>query len=227
MIAMGVAALVFIIALINPFQDKKEKIPEEDLLEVVMATDKIEQSVKITAEMVEMKKIHKNAVPEEPITSIDEVVDKIALTPMFKGDIFTNEKAAETGSKMAGLASEVPLGMRAITMNVEQATGVSGMIRPSNTVDVISVIGDQEVSKSVLLLQDRKVLAVDRNTSFDAAKQDQENYYVTVTLLVTPEESVKFSLAQVIAQSNHVVLRNQEDIEILNIKDMTVIDLMN
>lgn len=227
MIAMGVAALVFIIALINPFQDKKEKIPEEDLLEVVMATDKIEQSVKITAEMVEMKKIHKNAVPEEPITSIDEVVDKIALTPMFKGDIFTNEKAAEAGSKVAGLASDVPLGMRAITMNVEQATGVSGMIRPSNTVDVISVIVEQEVSKSVLLLQDRKVLAVDRNTSFDAAKQDQENYYVTVTLLVTPEESVKFSLAQVVAQSNHVVLRNQEDIEILNIKDMTVIDLMN
>lgn len=225
-IAMGVAALVFIIAIINPFKSKENQISEEDLVEVVIAQDKIEQNVEITREMIEVKKIHKDAVPESPLTKIDDVLGKVALVPMFKDDIFIKGKVDEAGSVAAGLATAVEEDMRAITMNVEQASGISGMIRPGNKVDVISVLDEGENPISVLLLQDREVMAVDKNMNSNSSEQSEDSYYVTVTLSVTPEEAVEFSLAQVIAKSNHLALRNNEDLKILDLKNILQTDLV-
>lgn len=226
-IAMGVAALVFIIAIINPFKSDENEISEEDLMEVVIAQDKIEQNTKITEEMIEVKKIHKDAVPESPLTKIDDVLGKIALVPMFRDDVFIKGKVDEVGSVAAGLATAVEEDMRAITMNVEQASGISGMIRPGNKVDVISVLENGEQgSTSVLLLQDREVMAVDKNMSSKSSQDSEDGYYVTVTLAVTPEEAVEFSLAQVTAQSNSLVLRNNEDLKILDLKNIIQTDLM-
>lgn len=224
---MGVAAFVFILALINPIQGKKKKIPEEDLIKVVVAKEKIEHQTKITDNMVEVKKIHKEAVPEDPVTTEEEVVGKVAMVTMFSGDVFIPEKLAKVGSDSAGLGVVVPDGMRAITMNVEQDTGVSGLIKVGNKVDVISVIDNDQIhERAILLLQNREVLALDKVTSSTSDKQDSDNNYLTITLSVTPKEALKLSLSQTVGERNCVVLRNQEDLQLLKINNVKLKDLM-
>ena len=98
LIAMGISALVFIFAMLNPLESKKGKIPEEELTEVVVAKVNIDSQTELVGDMVELKKIHKDSVPQKAITSIEEVVGKVAMVPMFVGDIFTSEKLEEVGS---------------------------------------------------------------------------------------------------------------------------------
>lgn len=225
-IAMVIAAFVFIIALINPIQGKKEEIAEEDLVQVVMASVDIENKTMITDEMLEVKKIHKAAAPENSISKKEEVVGKISLVSMFRGDIFIPQKIEEVGGTKAGLAASVPLGMRAITMNVSPDTGVSGLIKVGNKVDIITILAEESSEMGVLLLQDREVLAIDNTINHDSVRNPEAGYYVTLTLSVTPEEALRFSLAQTIGMNNRAILRNQEDEEEVNLENITQIDLV-
>lgn len=225
-IAMIIAAFVFIIALINPIQGRKEEIAEEDLVQVVMARVDIGSKIMITDEMLEVKKIHKAAAPENSISKKEEVVGKISLVSMFRGDVFIPQKIEEVGGTNAGLAASIPLGMRAITMNVSPDTGVSGLIKVGNKVDIITILEDDPDTKGILLLQEREVLAIDNIINSNTAENPESGYYVTLTLSVTPEEALNFSLAQTIGMNNRAILRNQEDEEEVNLENITQIDLV-
>lgn len=224
LIAMGISALVFIFAMLNPLESKKGKIPEEELTEVVVAKVNIDSQTELVGDMVELKKIHKDSVPQKAITSIEEVVGKVAMVPMFVGDIFTSEKLEEVGSINAGLAMIIPKGMRAITMCVEEDTGVANLIKVGNKVDIISVIEDKGDNKNeeraILLLENKEILALDKEIGLNSDEKDKDSNYLTITLSVTPEEALKLSLCQVIGKSNRVVLRNQEDLELLGLPDV-------
>ncbi|TCU67839.1 pilus assembly protein CpaB [Tissierella praeacuta] len=225
-IAMIISGFVFIIALINPIKVKKEEIPEEDLVQVVMARVDIENKIKITDDMLEVKRIHKYLVPENSISKKEEVVGKISLVSMFKGDVFIPQKIEEVGNSSAGLAASIPLNMRAITMNVAPDTGVAGLIKVGNKVDIISILKEEPRERGVLLLQKREVLAVDNIINPNISEYTNEGYYVTITLAVTPEEALKFSLAQTMGISNRAILRNQEDGEVIDIESITQIDIV-
>lgn len=223
---MIIAIFVFIISLMNPMQGKKEKIAEEDLVQVVIASVDIKDKIQITEDMIEVKKIHKLSVPENSIFEKEEVVGKISLAPIFKGDVFKPQKIEEVGSAGAGLAASIPLGMRAITMNVAPDTGVAGLIKVGNKVDIASILDEDPHGRGVLLLQKREILAVDNNISSSTTENLDAEYYVTITLAVTPEEALEFSLAQTVGVSNRAILRNQEDEEEVNIESITQVDLV-
>lgn len=223
---MIIAALVFIIVLINPIQGKQEEIPEEELVQVVVARVDIGNKIKITDDMLEVKKVHKRLAPENSISVKEEVVGKISLVSMFMGDVFIPQKIAKVGSTSAGLAASIPLGMRAITMNVTPDTGLAGLIKVGDKVDIISILDEEPNERGVLLLQEREVLAVDNIINSNTDEYPDEGYYVTITLSVMPEEALKYSLAQTIGISNRAILRNQEDREEINIESITQIDLV-
>lgn len=228
LIAMIIAALVFMFMMINPMENKKDKIPEEDLREVVVAKVDIDAQTKLTNDMVEIKKVHKELVPENAITTVESVVGKATMVPMFAGDIFIPNKIKEIGSAEAGLAMVIPEGMRAITIYVEQDTGVAGLIKVGNRVDIISVLGDEKEERAILLLQNKEVLAIDKSIStVSNENKDDTSIYLTITVAVTPEEALKLSLSQVIGRSNRVVLRNQEDLKLLEIPDVMPRDLIH
>ena len=243
LIAMIIAALVFMFMMINPMENKKDKIPEEDLREVVVAKVDIDAQTKLSNDMVEIKKVHKELIPENAITTVESVVGKATMVPMFAGDIFIPNKIKEIGSAEAGLAMVIPEGMRAITIYVEQDTGVAGLIKVGNRVDIISVLGDEieenedgnknnrdtsKEERAILLLQNKEVLAIDKSIStVSNENKDDTSIYLTITLAVTPEEALKLSLSQVIGRSNRAVLRNQEDLKLLEIPDVMPRDLIH
>lgn len=83
----------------------------------------------------------------------------------------------------------------------------------------------QTVPKSMLLLQDVKVLSLDKNilNDYDTARNMES--YTSVTLEVTPEQALMVNLVE----DYHVVrliLRNQADHEIMEIDGITLYDLL-
>jgi pilus assembly protein CpaB len=91
----------------------------------------------------------------------------------------------------------IPDGMRAMSVRVDDVTGVSGFITPNSRVDVLVAgqTGDEESGRdqrSKLVLQNIRVLAI--GTSIEQ-REDKPVEVPTVTLLVTPDEAEKLTLA--------------------------------
>lgn len=83
----------------------------------------------------------------------------------------------------------------------------------------------ETVPKSMLLLQDVKVLALDKNILIDYDTAQNMEGYTGVTLEVTPEQAMMVNLVEYY-EVVRLILRNQEDHEILEIDGITLYDLL-
>ena len=128
------------------------------------------------------------------------------------------------------LAAKVPKKERAMSMPVDKISGVSGLLRPGDRVDIIGTfpVGseDQVIPESgggssvgyvtMTLLQNVTLLAVGKRISSVSGK-GKSNNYSTVTMSVTVEEAELLTIAQTRGDMN-LLLRNPEDVKIDRIK---------
>jgi len=99
------------------------------------------------------------------------------------------------------LASRLmPEGMRAVSINVDGVSGVSGLVNPGDSVDILATIAEGQGGrmsassiKTRLILSDVTVLAVDDRISRSASAYGEprayRRTYSTLTLAVTPLEA--------------------------------------
>jgi pilus assembly protein CpaB len=111
--------------------------------------------------------------------------------------------------------------MRGMSVKVDQVTGVSGFITPNSRVDVLvsgkPTGGGNKEQRSKMILQNVRVLA----TGMVIEQVDEKPKEVpTVTLLVTPDEAEKLTLASR-QQAVRLALRNYSDQEIVKTKGMS------
>jgi pilus assembly protein CpaB len=98
----------------------------------------------------------------------------------------------------AGLPPTIPLGMRAMSVRVNDVIGVAGFVVPGTHVDVIVTAhvsqGGSQDSMSRAVLSDIQVLAA--GTRLDQDKKDGQPIPTSVvTLLLTPADSERLALA--------------------------------
>jgi pilus assembly protein CpaB len=110
----------------------------------------------------------------------------------------------------------VPPGERAVTLGVNDRSGLSGMLKPNDRVDVLFLStqtapreGGGDRSSARVLLPNVTVLAVGTRTGLDSTPAE-EAAYGTVTLACAPEEAAALALAQSRGELV-LVLRNPED----------------
>src|ERR1700678_3806106 len=111
-----------------------------------------------------------------------------------------------------GLAPVIPVGMRAVTLRVNDVTGIAGFVLPGMRVDVL-VTGhppnsDSSVTATPVPLQNLLVLSAGTVMQPDARGQAMPAQ--TVTLLGTPEQAETLTLASADARIQ-LVLRNGSD----------------
>src|SRR5215207_7870693 len=106
---------------------------------VVVALNPIPLGAKITAEHLTTTPIPNGSTPEGAFRRIDEVVGRVAITPIGVREPLTSSKLAAVGIG-AGLSAVIPEGYRAMTVKVDDVVGVSGFVMPGSFVDVIAVI---------------------------------------------------------------------------------------
>src|SRR5882724_3419417 len=108
-----------------------------DLNNVVVAKSEIPLGAKITAEQLALTPMPNGSVPEGAFRKVEEVVGRVAITPIGVREPLTNLKLAPEGIG-AGLSAVIPEGYRASTVKVDDTVGVAASVMPASYVDVIA-----------------------------------------------------------------------------------------
>jgi pilus assembly protein CpaB len=96
----------------------------------------------------------------------------------------------------AGLPPMIPPGMRAMAVRVNDVIGVAGFAAPGTRVDVLVTVRDAKDSFSRTVLNNIQVLTSGINIDQEKGKNGQAMPTSVVTLLVTPQDGEKLTLAQ-------------------------------
>jgi pilus assembly protein CpaB len=164
--------------------------------QVVVPKETIGPKTKLTNQMIKVKDMPVELI--QPGTAIDpkEVVGKITRTELYPEEPILLSRLHKENDLTGDLALVIPEGQRALTLAVDQVSGVAGMLRPGDHVDIL-VTFDYEGEKttlSSLLLQNINVLAVGQ--MLDAAqKGDSKVSTQTVTVAVKPDQAPPLTLA--------------------------------
>jgi pilus assembly protein CpaB len=121
--------------------------------------------------------------------AIQEFTGSVARVSIGSGDPIRAKKLvkADQGGVMAAI---LPTGVRAISIEVSNAAGVSGLILPNDRVDLILTTknsrGPEKKSSSETLLKNVRVLAI--GTSFESKNGQKSIKGKTATLALSPNQ---------------------------------------
>lgn len=121
--------------------------------------------------------------------------ERVSLVTMVAGEPLLRSKISGLGARPI-LSSLVADGMRAVSIKIDDVSGVSGFILPGDRVDVILTRHTGSNNNDLvtdLILQNIKVLGIDQLASTES---DKPVVGRTATVEVTPEQAGKLVLAQ-------------------------------
>src|SRR5213594_2359460 len=210
LVAFGIAWMTAL--LLSWWVYKKTTAPQpRDLITVAAAARDLAIGRRIQADDLKLVTLDRKDLPRGVFVKTGDVVDRAVAVPIVAGEIVLNGKLAPKGSG-EGLTALIEPGMRAVSVQVNEISGVSGFIQPGTRVDVLFTRtfsnGD---AATITILQNVKVIAYGRQLD-PSAKVDQRdtNRPTVATLLVTQEEAQKVVLAQQRGRIQ-LVLRNGLD----------------
>lgn len=173
---------------------------------VVVAAVDIPENTQITAEMVTLRSISDDSLLENYILDTESVIGMVLTSDIYAGEQITRARLVRLGeddSAKKTLAYALHPGMRAITIFVDQDTGLVNFLKPGNRVDVLSNYSHEDtrvvlnedykleyvqIPTTQLLAQNVTILAVGSVMDKNGAAE-----YTTVTLEVTPEDALNIN----------------------------------
>jgi pilus assembly protein CpaB len=175
----------------------------------VIAAQPLPFGAVIKPEFIKVAELPDSLFPNGGFSKLDEVVGRPVISPIQPGEPVVEARLAARGSG-GGLSPLIPLGMRAISVRVNDVVGVAGFVLPGMRVDVL-VTGSppgREDTMTTTVLQNITVLSVGQTIQVDA--KSQAINAPVVTLLVKPEQAEALTLAN---NQGHIqlVLRNATD----------------
>jgi pilus assembly protein CpaB len=142
---------------------------------------------------VEVKQVPRAFIQPGALKSPEEAEGQVALAPISPGEQVMANKLTTTG---VALALAVPPGKRAVTVAVDQSSGVSGLLKPGDLVDILVTVEEGAQPRTFVLMQVVPVLAVGHNFSSRPAGEEKERESVfgkadegTVTVAAMPYEA--------------------------------------
>lgn len=201
--------LVFILALVfglmaaylvyNYLDQMKQSMDNRDYTQVLVAAQDIPANTNISTAMVQMKAFPSEFRNHKEILELKQALGKISLVDISQGEIILENRLIKPGDRKEGLAYAISEGMRAMSVPVDEASGVAGLINKGDRVDIIAKLagGDSGVpSSSVVVLQNVEVLAIGSSLGEDAkADSKKSDAAKTITVSVTLENSLRLKTA--------------------------------
>lgn len=216
----GVVASAVVWNLIRGFEEELDRLSVKPVMVTVVAANiDLHQGDTIKAEDLKLIELPPDFVPDGVFTKIEELKGRVPRERILAHDLVRAERLAEANAGV-GLNAIIPRGMRAVSINVTDASSVSGFLVPGNYVDVLVAIRTSDnTTNTVTLLQAVKVLAVDTNLGGSAGRVDTKTR-PSVTLAVPPEDAEKLAHAK--AEGDLVLtLRNDVDVEVEEMERLT------
>jgi pilus assembly protein CpaB len=185
-------------------QPVKVYVATEDIARGATASDLVAKG------LVRQVEIPKRYVPDGAAISPESVANRVLSGPVSKGEILTTGRFQYASE--AGLAFSVPAGLVALTVPVDDARGVAGLVSPGDHVAVLGTIdrSRNRGQESRIIVPGVRVLAVGQSTDAQGSGSSQPAQSgglssggsavsgatrIGVTLAVSPSESEKIVFA--------------------------------
>lgn len=174
----------------------KETVP------VIVAKVDIPSKTKVTADMVQVQNVPVEYMQPGAIREGKQIIGVLAREHIIAGEQITGRRLL-TEAKSVGLPGVIPPGKRAISIAVTEVSGVSGLIKPGDHVDVMATFDQGTVGDSLgdVFLQNVQVLAVNRELDPNANDQNSKEKKdliktATVTLAVDAAQVHHLAVAE-------------------------------
>ncbi len=209
---------------------------------VIVADMQLMPGEPISAQSVNIVQFPISSVPVGSYSTYEALIlepnnPSVALTKIARGEPILAFKISAPGGR-ASLSSALADHMRAVSIRVNDVSGVAGFVRPEDRVDVVLTReiepktitrygkkaegpGTRPVFLAELLLQDVKVLAADQ---ISRSENDGPQLAKTITLEVSAVQAQKLALAQSVGTMT-LALRAPRSDERINARALRTADL--
>lgn len=207
LIVLGLLAALSAILLVNALRTEKDTLGGKGDVTAVVAKMTLPSMSWITSQHIEVKEVPRKGLAVDYFSDPVQVIGKVLAVPITKGQVLTRSNLITEGSG-AQLATALPQGMRAVSIPISKHSVMGGLLYPGCLVDVIATFRLRRTREakgealSTTLLRGIQVLAVQNETIFTKADQDQQKAKVrqssrdiTVTLMVDSRQAEALQLA--------------------------------
>ncbi|MBI4125675.1 MAG: Flp pilus assembly protein CpaB [Deltaproteobacteria bacterium] len=218
LIFSGVLGVLAFIGILSYVRNKEQHLLQLSEMTYVLAAAKdILANTQIDETMVGRIQVPRKFVQPMALTSLRDAIGRVAFAPIHEGEQILGTKLIQLGSQ-TGLAMKIPVGFRAVSIAVNEVTGVAHLIRADDFIDVLGSFdfGDQAQAKkyTYTLFENIQVLAVEQNMgegfttglpkeekgegvlSRLIAEQKAGGQGMTLTLAMSPEDAQRLVLSQ-------------------------------
>ena len=216
----AVCGLVAMLGVMQVLQGKGTGKAEQTVSVLVAAVD-ITPGMPLDENNVGLKEMPVSAVPAGAVTDVKQILGKTLVSRAVPGEILMDAKLG--GADAITPSHQIPAGQRIATVSVNATTSHSGLIRPTDRVDVICSykMQDSERRQSTrvkTILEFIEVFAV------DAVRTERDGEVggaiKNVSLLVSPEQSQLLTAAEQLGEL-HLSLRNRTDQDRLDVAELS------
>lgn len=185
-------------------QIEEEASRGKTLVPVVVANRPMQSGEIIEPSAVSVRQIPAEYANQNMVTpdNFDNVVGQALLVDMGRGDALQISYTAGRGGEV--FAATLQHGRRALTIEVDEISSISGMLRPGDTVDLMltaqagsAISGGERKDVTFPLLSNVQVLATGQVQKGAAASgESSARAYAHVTLDLSPEEATRVITAK-------------------------------
>lgn len=189
---------------------------------VVLAKHNLDAGAVLTLDDLMLGNVASEAVPDTVFQSPEQLVGRVTVVPLIQGQAITSTLLAPRGVG-PGLQAAVPSGMRTVSVDINEITGVAGYLVPGCHVDLIQTVRDEKTGmpQARTIAQNVKVTAVGMRHN----PQDGDGGGHSVTLLVTPPQAELIELACSVGRPRFA-LRGGNDLALVDTKGVTFAELV-
>ncbi len=194
-IALAVVAGLAATVSIHRYVDIKTRVVERPNSQVLVAAVDISPGTLLSPGNVKSVDWPRDLVPPGAPTSYEAVKDRVVVVSLSPGELVLPNKLAPEGTA-AGLGGLLTDGQRAMTVRVDDVSGVAGFIKPGDHVDVLMSLpmpkqAEEQFSKTIL----QNIVVLTTGEIWEQQHKDQKPVVVkTVTLEVAPDQGEVLNL---------------------------------
>ena len=176
---------------------KRTTAPQSrDTVSIVAAAHDLPVGKRIQADDLKLVTLDRKDLPSGAFLKVSDLVDRAVAVPIAASEPALSGKLVAKGGG-EGLTALIEPGTRAISVQVNEISGVSGFIQPGTRVDVLFTrVFSNGDAATTTILQNVKVIAYGRQLDPGAKVDPRETSKPTVaTLLVSREDGERLVLA--------------------------------
>jgi len=194
---MAVAVVVGLLATVGIHRyvvNKTQVAPAPPTGMVAVATGDIAPGTALSGGSLKLVSWPKELIPPQSAAALNQVEGRVVTFPISTGEPIMFSKLAPVGAA-AGLSSLLDESKRALTVRVDDVTGVAGFLHPRDRVDVLADMNVKGAGEnySKVILQGITVLSIGQ--IWQQTGDDKPTVVNAVTLELTPEQAEILNLA--------------------------------